>query len=367
MIRAILRGVTVLAVVSTVAACQTTKGGSQPQVLVWPDPPDDPRFFYEQTIFSSSDVVQETSTERLKRLATGQGQAGKPFDKPWGVAAFDHKVYVGDTVGRKVHVYDLAAGTYSEIGGRGVGSLAKPLGLSVDNQGRLYVCDGTGRRVVVFDKEGKFLLSIGKQGELERPSSVAVNADGSRIYVTDTGGVDSDKHHVVVYDASGEKLFVIGKRGSEDGDFNLPVSSAVAPNGDLYVVDGGNFRVQAFTADGKFIRKFGDVGRRSGQFARPKDIAIDREGNLYITDSSFANFQIFNDKGQLLLFIGERGADGLPAQYMLPSGITVDRMDGRIYLVDQFFRKLEVFRPATTAAERPKRTAPAPAPGASQK
>ena len=34
-----------------------------------------------------------------------------------------------------------------------------------------------------------------------------------------------------------------------------------------------------------------------------------------------------------------------PAKYMLPSGIAVDE-DGRVYVVDQWFRKIDVYRPA---------------------
>jgi hypothetical protein len=34
---------------------------------------------------------------------------------------------------------------------------------------------------------------------------------------------------------------------------------------------------------------------------------------------------------------------------MLPSGVYVDE-DGRIYVVDQWFRKVDIFRPATLAA-----------------
>ncbi|MBX9634737.1 MAG: SMP-30/gluconolactonase/LRE family protein, partial [Magnetospirillum sp.] len=256
---------------------------------------------------------------------------------------------------RKIHVFDMAAKTYSEIGNKGIGSVAKPLGLAVDAKGWLYVCDGSGKRVVVFDQNGEFQASIGKPGDLERPSSVAVAKDGSRIYVVDVGGVDSDKHHVVVFDITGEKLQTIGTRGTEPGNFNLPVGISVGPNGNFYVVDGGNFRVEAFTADGQYLMKFGDVGRRSGQFARPKDVAIDPEGNVYVTDSSFGNIQIFNDKGQLLLFVGERGTEGAPAQFMLPTGIAIDPIDGRMYVVDQFFRKVDVFRPGTTPVDRPVR------------
>jgi hypothetical protein len=47
----------------------------------------------------------------------------------------------------------------------------------------------------------------------------------------------------------------------------------------------------------------------------------------------------------LLLFVGTRSETMQPARYMLPAGIGVDE-DGRIYMVDQFFRKVDVFRPA---------------------
>ena len=73
--------------------------------------------------------------------------------------------------------------------------------------------------------------------------------------------------------------------------------------------------------------------------------ATDPDGNIYVVDSAFGNFQIFNNKAQLLMFIGQRGQQGNPGQYMLPAGITVDE-DGRVYLVDQFHRKVDIFRPA---------------------
>jgi len=61
-------------------------------------------------------------------------------------------------------------------------------------------------------------------------------------------------------------------------------------------------------------------------------------------DSAFGNFQVFNPEGDLLLFVGERSERDGPGKYMLPSGIYVDE-DGRVYMVDQWFRKVEVFRP----------------------
>jgi DNA-binding beta-propeller fold protein YncE len=355
-IRVLVRGTAVLALAISLGACPTGKATKDSKPLVWPDPPQEARFHFEQTIRTSTDVVEETRAERLKRMATGQGQAGKAFNKPWGVAAYDHRIFITDTVGRKIHVFDMAAKTYEEWGTSGPGTVAKPLGVVVDGQGLIYVVDGAGRRVVVYNQKGDFINSIGSGKDLDKPAGIAVTKDGSRIYVVDSGGVDSDKHHIVAFDGrTGEKLMVIGARGGEPGQFNLPVGITIGRDGTIFVVDGGNFRVEAFSPDGKFLRAFGEIGRRTGQFARPKDIATDREGNLYVTDSSFGNFQIFDDKGQLLLFVGEQSQEGGPAQYMLPSGIAIDPTDGRVYVVDQFFKKVDIYRPEGTAANRPAR------------
>lgn len=324
-------------------ACQTQGPKKVETNLVWP-PSDQGRYFWEQTLRSSSDIVEETSAEKLRRIATGETMGGRALEKPYGIVAYDGYVFIGDTVSRRIRAFDMRGKRYYEFGDKGIGTLAKPLDLAVGNN-LLYVCDISGRRVVVFDFEGNYKLSIGDNELLERPSGVAVSPDGSKVYVVDTGGVGSDKHRVVVFDArDGKHLGFIGKRGNGPGEFNLPIGAAFGPDGLLYVVDGGNFRVQVLDANGKFVRAFGAVGRQSGNFARPKGIAVDPESNVYVTDSSFANFQVFNKDGQLLLDVGSRGEDGGAGQFMLPAGIAVDPTDSRVYVVDQFFRKVDVFR-----------------------
>ncbi|HWJ93313.1 MAG TPA: 6-bladed beta-propeller, partial [Telluria sp.] len=183
------------------------------------------------------------------------------------------------------------------------------------------------------------------------PAGLAVEPDGSRVYVVDSGGVNSESHRVRAFDAaSGEHLNDIGKRGSGPGELNLPRDVTRSPDGNLYVVDGGNFRVQVFKPDGTFVRVFGGIGRQGGQFSRPKEIAADKDGNVYVIDAAFGNFQIFNGEGSLLLAIGSRAEKDGVAKYMLPSGIGVDG-DGRVYMVDQYFRKVDVFRPAALGAK----------------
>jgi len=319
--------------------------------LVYPSPPDEPRFIFERTITSSFDVKDISSSDRLRQFATGTMGTAEGLSKPYGVAVYKGRIFVTDTVKRSVLMFDVPGKVFKTFGTEGPGALRKPIGIDISQNGEIYVADNSGQRIVVFDQEGNFLRAFGDRQILNRPSGVAVSPDGSKAYVIDTGGVDTQDHHLYIFDAhSGDLLKTIGNRGKEEGDFNLALQVSTAPDGTVYVTDSGNFRVQAFNADGSFKMAFGKVGRKVGNFARPTGIATDAAGNVYIVDAAFGNFQIFNDKAELLMFIGERSEQPMPGRYMLPKGIDVDE-DGRIYMVDQFFNKVDVYRPANMEPE----------------
>lgn len=318
---------------------------------VFPMPPEQPRFIYERTIISSADVEVLSSADKFKMFATGVAKDARGLSKPFGVAVRRGRVYVTDTIQNAVVLFDIPGRKFSVFGTGGVGILGKPLGIDVADNGEVYVCDSLGKRIVVYDADGNYLRALGGKEHLERPSGIAVNREGTRLYVVDTGGVSNDKHRVQVFDAlTGEFIKTIGKRGNEPGDFNLPLLASADQQGNLYVMDSGNFRVQRFDANGEFQHTFGKVGRNMGDFARPKGIDVDREGNIYVVDTSFGNFQIFDKEGQLLMFIGERTEKNEPAKYILPADIEVDE-DGRIYVVEQYFRRIDVFRPYHMKAE----------------
>ena len=352
--------------VALLAACAPVSeiARQAPAPIVFPAPPDEPRFVYERSFYASGDVVPDDREASLRRLLTGEARSGTALTKPYAVAVHQGRVFLSDTVDRYVVVFDVPQGRFFRIGEQDPGKLVKPIGLDVDRAGTLYVADATQKTVMVYDRDGNYLRRIGNEQTFDRLASVSVDAKGERLYIVDIGGVLSDKHRVRVFDAkTTAHLFDIGKRGSQPGEFNLPRDVAVGKDGQLYVVDSGNFRVQVFDASGRFLHLFGTVGKQIGNFARPKEIAADREGNIYVVDAAFGNFQIFNAEGDLLMFIGERAEKDGPAKYMLPSGIHVDE-DGRVYLVDQWFRKVDVFRPVSLKAGDgwlAKRPAPKPA------
>lgn len=344
------RSVLMLAGCVILAACATAPPAPKFVPPVFPPAPEEPRFVYERTLSYSDNVEKLTSSDKLKRLATGAPKEVQGLAKPYDVAVFMNRVYVTDTVQRAVILFDIPGGRYKQIGTQEPGMLLKPAGITISNYGEIFVCDVTARRVMVYNVEGTFLRSIGEKAGMLRPSDVAIDPTGRRLYVVDTGGVESTEHKIYVFDAiSGEFIQTLGKRGQNDGEFNFPLQAAVDNQGRALIVDSGNFRVQTFSSDGSFQSKFGDLGRLPGQFARPKGIATDINDNIYVVDAAFGNVQIFDAAGRLLMFIGERGNVGQPGKFMLPAGIDVDE-NGRVYVVDQFFRKIDIFKPVALTA-----------------
>lgn len=342
-----------LVAAAAVLACATPPPPSAPaRELVFPAPPDEPRFVFERSVRSSADLMPVEEASALRRLVTGEENRGEVLAKPYAIAATRGRLYVSDTVSRYVRLFDVPRGQFHRIGeDEGPGQLIKPVGIDVDAAGNLYVADIGARAIFVYGPERQFLRRIGGDKWFTRLTSVTVDPAGTRLYAVDIGGVTSEQHVVRVFDAkSGAHLHDIGKRGSGPGEFNLPRDLAIGIGGRLYVVDGGNFRVVVFDREGKYLFAFGSVGKQYGQFARPKEIAVDREGNVYVVDTAFGNFQVFNPDGDLLLFVGERSERDGPAKYMLPSGIAIDE-DGRVYMIDQWFRRIDIYRPANLKPE----------------
>jgi len=336
----------ILAASAVIASCAPVETKVEQTDLFFPPPPDPARYVFERTVTGSASLLIEDDESKMRRMLTGEGMSTLGFSKPFDVTACKGTMYVSDTVQRSVFAFNAVHKDFFMVGDREPGLLAKPLGLAVDGQCRLYAVDATRGAIVIYEADGTYVASIGGSMYFDRLSHLAVNPEGTRVFAVDTGGVNSEHHYIRVFDVqTGEHLYDIGTRGSEPGQFNLPRDIALGSDGNLYVVDGGNFRIQVFSQDGQYLRHFGTTGRQLGQFARPKGIAVDADDNVFVSDASHGNFQIFDRDDALLLFVGNRSEQNDRAAYMLPAGLHVDE-DGRVYMVDQFFRKVDIYRPA---------------------
>ena len=334
-----------------VAGCQTTPPATAARRLVWPVPPEQPRYIFEATLRNAASLAAESGPVDLRRVLTGDSNDRASFGKPFAVAASKGRVYVTDTEGRRIFVFDIPGRRTFSFGLRYEGTLKKPSGIALDGKGRVYVVDTTARRLIIYDSLGLYLGEIDGSADWHRPTAVAVDATGDRIHVVDTGGVESLRHRICTYGPDRRLQRVIGGRGSGDGEFNLPADAALSADGKLWVLDAGNFRVQSFDAEGRFLSKFGSVGNGLGQLARPRGLAVGPDGRIYVSDALLCNVQVFQPDGRLLLALGARATKDEPGRYLLPARLTCDEV-GRVYVVDQYLHKIEVLRPLSDAEGR---------------
>jgi len=327
-----------LAILSFCPGCGDNRGqvSLSPDVsLVWPEPPESPRIRYLGAISTETDLKRKVSwTEGLGDLLFGGRKIGV-LVAPYAVAADrENRLFVTDTGGAVVHVFDMSTRGYqqfAEMGGRE--RLQKPVGLAIAAN-RIYVVDSALRKVCVFDKKGQFQFSFGRE-RLQRPSGIAYRRDDETVYIADTG-----RHAIDVFTKDGRFIQQIGSRGLAPGTFNFPTHLWLDASGRLYVSDTLNYRIQVFDRDRTFLTSFGQQGDRPGNFAHPCGVAADSHGNVYVTDRQFENVQIFGPQGGILMAFGEEGTR--PGQFWLPAGIFIDERN-RIYVADSFNKRIQVF------------------------
>jgi DNA-binding beta-propeller fold protein YncE len=317
---AILCGVAAAVACGMPAAAQT----SAPR---WPPAPEPARIRFVRSIDPAAVRGKPSFLSKIVRVLIGDREEPR-MRQPYGVAvAADGIVYVADTYGKAIHVYDLKKPAYRAIAVDG-GSL---IGVAIAGN-RLFVTDSESGRLLALDLKGRVQWTLGPKQGLLRPTGLVVAGD--RLYVVDTLG-----HRVVVVTLAGAIAGSFGSRGSEPGQFNFPTNIAADGDGRVYVTDAMNFRVQIFDRDGRVVRTFGQLGDGSGDFDKPKGIAVDSAGRVYVVEGLNDVVQVFDDEGQLLLVFGGSGVrDG---ELYLPSGIAI--VNNVVYVADSANRRVAMF------------------------
>ncbi|MCP4724681.1 MAG: 6-bladed beta-propeller, partial [bacterium] len=121
------------------------------------------------------------------------------------------------------------------------------------------------------------------------------NKDGTRIVHNEKKGKWGNNPAVTLEEAG-----TIGDFYAEDEDyvFYIPEDIIKDKDGNLYVLDAGNFRVQKFNSKGQFLLSFGNEGQGPGEFRLPSDMDIDEDGNLHVTDMANSRIEIFSPEGR---------------------------------------------------------------------
>lgn len=221
--------------------------------------------------------------DQFAKTKTGQ------LASPIGAALdADGLLYVTDSELRRVFVFS------GDKNKRVIGddSLLRPTGIAINKtEKRLYVADTKGHRVDVFDLDGKKLFSFGKagtrEGEFNNPTHIAIDAAGD-VYVMDTLNF-----RVQIFKKDGTYVSQFGGTGTSIHDFMKPKGIAVDTEGHIWVSDGLRNSIQVFNREGKLLLIFGRSGIGRGQFNVPAGLFIDSKDRLYVSDSYNYRVQMF--------------------------------------------------------------------------
>lgn len=185
----------------------------------------------------------------LDRNGNAIGKIGEDILKrPHGIAwdANQKLLYVADTQDHNLKVFDIGGKLVKQIGQRGEnpGEFNFPTHLSI-GQNKLLVADTMNARVQILSLDDsvkpKILGRRGlKIGEFSRPKGVGMDSEGN-IYV-----VESYFDHLLIFDKNGNFLLPIGGEGSGRGKFYLPGGLWVDKKNRVFVADTFNGRIEIF-------------------------------------------------------------------------------------------------------------------------
>ena len=197
-------------------------------------------------------------------------------------------------------------------------------GVAVNSKDHVYTFTrGPEDAVIVFDREGNFLRSFGREVFSDRAHGISIGPDDS-VFCADDG-----THTITKFTPDGELLMTLGTPGVPaekwSGEpFNRPTHAVVSPNtGDIFVSDGyGNSRVHRYTSEGTLVVSWGEPGIDPGQFIRPHNIAVDSEERVYVADRECHRVQVFDADGRFVTMWNN---------IHRPDGMTIGP-DGNIYV-----------------------------------
>jgi DNA-binding beta-propeller fold protein YncE len=213
-----------------------------------------------------------------------EGAGQQRFEQPVGIVLGGGRIYVTDAAGRVIRINDMTGagwtsyGTPPEpVGSARPGQFETPYGLFFD-AGRIYIGDATLNRIArINDFSGSGWVEIGLPGttgslpgQFARPLGIFVDTEG-RIYVADA----ASGRIVRVNDMTGAGWIAFGSRGNREGQFLSPSSVFVSSTGRIYVVDLGNnriVRINDMTGAGWIA--FGATGADKNQFAVPRSVFV---------------------------------------------------------------------------------------------
>lgn len=217
---------------------------------------------------------------------------------PYGITIDkEGRLYTSSGKHNMILVYD---DTGSPLWSFGEDIIEGPAGMAINEElGLLYVADTRGHDIKVFNLRGDFLFAIGKrgrgEGEFNYPTDIDITSKGELVVA------DSMNARVQILDSEGTFIRAFGQRGMGYNGFQIMKGIAVDSEDHIYVVDTMGAHIKIYSMEGKLLLIVGGPysGIVPGGFNLPMDISIDDNDTIFITDQenhAFHQYQYMNDK-----------------------------------------------------------------------
>lgn len=284
--------------------------------------------------------------------------------------------YVSDRIYGRIRRIDatthLASTVYASPGQSAL------TGLAVDPAGNIYFVDAIGGRVSKIDATTKAVTAVaggnfpGFSGDNGPATSAQLSPSGQTAMAFDAAGnlfiADTFNHRIRRIDAATKVITTVAGNGSEgfSGD-NGPATAAMLSNpegvavdrdGNIYIVDAGNYRLRRVDAASKTIltvagSTFGFAGdgtfANAAKFANPLGITIDASHNIYIADTANNRIRKIDGTTNVITTVAGNGTAGFTGDGSLatsarlnePSAVAIDA-SGKLYIADTNNNRIRV-------------------------
>ena len=287
------------------------------RLLFFPHPPVPPRVQFLTWASGAAEVEPEPTGLEAFLLDDGERKRRPRIVKPFGLAVHKGVVYVCDTKGICISKLDYVNHKFSTFGTDGPGKVRKPINIVIDDLGFKFVSDPMRNEILIYDPDDRYV----KAYRLPEPSRVVDMAlHGNEIYALDN---DKTPQVVVLDRTSGKVLRTFGSAGREPGQFAIPNSIAIGPEGFVYISDPLLCRIQKLTPEGEPVWTRGTPGYHLGQFGRPRGLRVGPDGIIYVVDAATEIVQMYDSEGNVLMHFGGPGT--VPGALYLPSSLAIDR------------------------------------------
>lgn len=183
--------------------------------------------------------------------------------------------------------------------------------------------------------KSKFLFDI--KGNLNQPSDIAIAPDGNIFFV------DGVHHRIIVVGNDGRFKFSFGREGNGKGDFVRPLGIDITENGKVFIADTGNHRVQVFNLKGDFQYMFSVKSGPGEKPSDPVDVQASKIKNyLYISDNDNHKIKVYDQKGVYAFDWGTFGEEYGAFRY---PGIMSMNEYHELFVVDVLNTRVQKFDP----------------------